>query len=55
MVEPVFPVNNMVVELPVQIVAGVAVAEPPTDTGLTITVATALLTDEQAPLVTTAL
>src|SRR2546428_78433 len=48
------PESVMVDELPLQIVAGEAVAAPPTDVGLTITVATLEFVDAQTPLVTTA-
>ena len=52
---PVCPLKVNVVELmPVQTVALPAMV-PPTDVGLTVTVAVALLAAEQAPLVITAL
>ena len=52
---PVCPLTLTVVVLPVQIVLEAAVAVPPTDVGLTVTVAVALFAAAQAPLVTTAL
>jgi hypothetical protein len=54
MVEPVFPVNVMVVELPEHNSAAVAVAIPPTDAGETVTVAVALY-ETHEPIVITAL
>ena len=44
----------MVEELPLQTLVGEAAAVPPTEVGLTVTVATVELADGQTPLVTTA-
>jgi len=51
---PVWPLTLTVVVLPVQIVLEAAVAVPPTDAGLTVTVAVVELAAAQAPLVITA-
>ena len=51
---PVFPVKFIEVELPVQIVPFIAVAVPPTETGLMVTVAVVELAEAHTPLVATA-
>ena len=54
-IEPVYPLNDKVVEfVPVQTVALPAIV-PPTDTGETVMVAVALFAAAQTPLVITAL
>ena len=52
---PVFPVKLTVVLLPEQKVELAAEAVPATEVGLTVTVTTLLVADEQTPLVTIAL
>ena len=51
-VVPVLPVRVIVDELPLQIVPGDGVAVPPTEIGLTVTVATLEKAGAQTPLVT---
>ena len=52
---PTLPVSVIVVPFPLHIVAAAGVAVPPTDAGVTVTVAVVLVADEQTPLWTTAL
>ena len=52
---PVFPVRVIVDVDPLQIMEGLAVAVPPTELGVTVTITLVVVALAHAPLVTTAL